>query len=45
MKTMLPILALVLALIATGCETTPKVGPDGKPPKGWIVEPQMPVPF
>lgn len=45
MKNMLPILALALAIVAAGCSTTPNLGPDGKPPKGWTIEPQMPVPF
>jgi len=44
MKKLIPILALAAALVAAGCETA-KVGADGKPPKGWSLEPQMPVPF
>lgn len=45
MKNTLPIIALAIALFVAGCSATPKLGKDGKPPKGWTLEPQMPVPF
>jgi len=38
-------LLIILAVLLVGCETTPKLDVNGKPPAGYQVLPKPPVPF